>query len=129
MKIFSERAAENGWVLIAEKPLFITTETDIENTIINATNLATSDIEPKEDGKPTVAPTKLTKRNIFMLKRLDVRDGSHGAYLLLCCMPKCSWLYCFSFRLLPANSSYPNRNEEAHYFNDRTIRSNGNFWI
>ncbi|XP_038122964.1 inactive dipeptidyl peptidase 10 isoform X1 [Culex quinquefasciatus] len=87
IEIFSERAAENGWVLIAEKPLFITTETDIENTIINATNLATSDIEPKEDGKPTVAPTKLTKRNIFMLKRLDVRDGSHGYFRQIALIP------------------------------------------
>ncbi|XP_065094399.1 inactive dipeptidyl peptidase 10 [Ochlerotatus camptorhynchus] len=82
-EIFSERAMEKGWVLIAEKPFFITTESKL---VANTTN-ENSTIVMDTKADPKHAASKSTKRNIFMLKRLNVRDGSHGYFRHIALIP------------------------------------------
>ncbi|EAT43797.1 AAEL004793-PA [Aedes aegypti] len=68
-EIFSERATENGWALIAEAPYFIKTERKFG---FNAT-LATLSHEKQED--------------IFMLKRLSVRVGPYSYFRHIALIP------------------------------------------
>lgn len=74
---------EKGWVIIAEKPFFITTESKhVANTTNeNSTIVMDTKVDPKH------AVTKSTKRNIFILKRLNVRDGSHGYFRHIALIP------------------------------------------
>ncbi|XP_055619338.1 inactive dipeptidyl peptidase 10 isoform X2 [Toxorhynchites rutilus septentrionalis] len=76
-EIFSERAVENGWVLIGESPFFLTAEVSHVANATHEDSSTTSDAEPRTDVK---SGTSVMKRSIFMLKRLDVRDGSHGYF-------------------------------------------------
>lgn len=82
-EIFSERAEDKGWVLIAEKPLFITIT---HKHVANTTNeTITIDMDTKSDSKQ--AATESSKRSIVMLKRLNVRDGSHGYFRQIALIP------------------------------------------
>ncbi|XP_058468191.1 venom dipeptidyl peptidase 4 isoform X2 [Malaya genurostris] len=82
--VFTEQAAENGWVLISEKPVFITIQSEpITNSIIDNSSIKI-ETTTKMDRNSN---TKQAIRHVFILKRLAVRDGSHGHFRQIALIP------------------------------------------
>ncbi|XP_055547430.1 inactive dipeptidyl peptidase 10 [Wyeomyia smithii] len=75
IEVFTELAVENGWVLVAEKPLFISIESEHVEYATNETSITPPNFT--SNSKPL---NKYIKRNVFMLKRLAIRDGSKGYF-------------------------------------------------
>ncbi|KFB48929.1 AGAP000848-PA-like protein [Anopheles sinensis] len=92
VEMFQEKAVANSWVLIGETPLFIRRPT-LTDHVVNDAPMS----QPLRNGSGTVtsttsstaAPTTTTAaptsalpipKHLYMLKRLNVRDGSHGYY-------------------------------------------------
>uniref|UniRef100_A0A182VVH4 Peptidase S9 prolyl oligopeptidase catalytic domain-containing protein n=1 Tax=Anopheles minimus TaxID=112268 RepID=A0A182VVH4_9DIPT len=85
VEIFQEKAVANSWVLIGETPLFIRRPTSLDSFAADApqpapaatpvTTTTTTSSPP-----PTTPPVPTMPRHLYMLKRLNVRDGSHGYY-------------------------------------------------
>ncbi|XP_055588081.1 inactive dipeptidyl peptidase 10 isoform X2 [Uranotaenia lowii] len=91
-EVFTERASENGWALIAEKPYFVTIESEPEAAPLknnNATNESnfTNGTTTKDNPAAKVVDTRMAKRVVFMLRRLNVRDGSHGYFRQIALIP------------------------------------------
>nr|XP_040224536.2 prolyl endopeptidase FAP [Anopheles coluzzii] len=86
VEIFQEKAVANSWVLIGETPLFIRRPSALENYAADApqqppagsapTTTTTTSAPPP----PPTPPPPAMPRHLYMLKRLNVRDGSHGYY-------------------------------------------------
>ncbi|XP_035774892.1 uncharacterized protein LOC118457414 isoform X2 [Anopheles albimanus] len=96
IEVFQEKAVANSWVLIGETPLFIggklgeaglpseqsavpsvaTFDTTTTSTTTTTTTTTTTS-GPAQQG--TTAGATVPK-HLYMLKRLNVRDGSHGYY-------------------------------------------------
>ncbi|XP_050080163.1 prolyl endopeptidase FAP [Anopheles maculipalpis] len=88
VEIFQEKAVANSWVLIGETPLFIRRPTsaldsfaaDAPQPAPAATPVTTSTTTAPPPPPPTTPPPPTMPRHLYMLKRLNVRDGSHGYY-------------------------------------------------
>ncbi|XP_058063237.1 inactive dipeptidyl peptidase 10 [Anopheles bellator] len=81
VEIFQEKAVANSWVLIGESPLFIRrqpADLDARDGSPGAA-VPTAPTPPPAVAQPTprVEPSP---RPLYMVKRLNVRDGSHGYY-------------------------------------------------
>ncbi|XP_058126920.1 dipeptidyl aminopeptidase-like protein 6 [Anopheles ziemanni] len=91
VEMFQEKAVANSWVLIGETALFIhrPTLTDhavndapVSQALRNSSGTVTSTSSTAAPTTTTAAPPSAlpVPKDLYMLKRLNVRDGSHGYY-------------------------------------------------
>lgn len=78
-QIHSENIVENGWVLPADKTIFVKTDAYFRNRS-NSTHPTASSISDFVDNDETSFSKNEFEMSGFMLKRLPVRDGVHGYY-------------------------------------------------
>uniref|UniRef100_A0A182J433 Peptidase S9 prolyl oligopeptidase catalytic domain-containing protein n=1 Tax=Anopheles atroparvus TaxID=41427 RepID=A0A182J433_ANOAO len=96
VEMFQEKAVANSWVLIGETPLFIRRPTLTDGSQVpndapmpqalrNGSGVASAPATVTGTVAPLSTTTPLPSvqpipRHLYMLKRLNVRDGSHGYY-------------------------------------------------